>query len=269
MAGGLRTLEERGQGAGQGRGRAAGRSAGAGSIFPLGTDEEPTALAAEDATLTETAPLDNSRALALADFAPTASGPVDAALRWAYRIGVPGALLAAPFRKPAKLRLLATVESPLAGDRAAGMALRAGHFLVHGVRAPIAQMEFGSSARLTPPFARVVHGFSWLRDLSSACSREQGVPAAERVILAWLDANTVRPGIGAAKSSVCSSSIPAAAPPGASRAQASGCSPGWSTRRWCSRARTRRCARACSRRSPRPRAGSTAMSSAPRTGWAR
>ncbi len=199
MAGGLRTLkrEERGQGAGPGP----GPSAGAGSIFPLGTDEEPTALAAEDATLTETAPLDNSRALALADFAPTASGPVDAALRWAYRIGVPGALLAAPFRKPARLRLLATVESPLAGDRAAGMALRAGHFLVHGVRAPIAQMEFGSSARLTPPFARVVHGFSWLRDLSSACSREQGVPAAERVILAWLDANTVRPGIGAAKSS--------------------------------------------------------------------
>ena len=194
MESGLRTL---GTSSAQSDEREHGEVRGAGSIFPLGAEQEPTVLPADEGTLTETAPLDNSRALALADFAPVSSGPVDAALRWAYRIGVPGSLLAAPFRKPAKLRLLATVESPLEGDRAAGMALRAGHFLVHGVRAPIAQMEFASSARLTPPFARVVHGFSWLRDLSSAASREQGVPAAERVIQAWLDANSAPRGVGA------------------------------------------------------------------------
>lgn len=194
MESGLRTL---GNSSAQSDEREHGEVRGAGSIFPLGAEQEPTVLPADEGTLTETAPLDNSRALALADFAPVSSGPVDAALRWAYRIGVPGSLLAAPFRKPAKLRLLATVESPLEGDRAAGMALRAGHFLVHGVRAPIAQMEFASSARLTPPFARVVHGFSWLRDLSSAASREQGVPAAERVIHAWLDANSAPRGVGA------------------------------------------------------------------------
>ena len=133
--------------------------------------------------------LEPGRALALADFAPPSLGPGERLIRFAYRLGVPGATLAAPFGKPAKLRLLATVESPLTGDRAAGIALRAGHFLVHGVKAPIAQMDFAPAARLTPPFERVVHGFAWLRDLAASAPREQCVPTAERVIGAWLAAN--------------------------------------------------------------------------------
>lgn len=133
--------------------------------------------------------LEPGRALALADFAPPSLGPGERLIRFAYRLGVPGATLAAPFGKPAKLRLLATVESPLTGDRAAGIALRAGHFLVHGVKAPIAQMDFAPAARLTPPFERVVHGFAWLRDLAESAPREQCLPTAERVIGAWLAAN--------------------------------------------------------------------------------
>lgn len=77
------------------------------------------------------------------------------------------------------------------------MALRAGHFLVHGVKAPIAQMDFAPAARLTPPFERVVHGFAWLRDLAECAPREQCVPTAERVLGAWLSANP-RPGKGPA-----------------------------------------------------------------------
>ncbi|WP_336985366.1 heparinase II/III family protein [Altererythrobacter aquiaggeris] len=137
------------------------------------------------------------RALALADFQPPKTGAGEKLIRLAYRLGVPGSTLTAPFRKPGKSRLLATVESPLTGDRSAGVALRAGHFLVHGVKAPITQMDFAPKALLTPPFERTVHGFSWLRDLASCGPREQCAPTAERVLTAWLDANP-KTGKGAA-----------------------------------------------------------------------
>lgn len=133
--------------------------------------------------------LEPGRSLVLADLAAPRLGAGEALIRFAYRMGVSGATLTAPFAKAAKPRLLGTVESPLAGDRAAGVALRAGHFLIYGVKAPIAQMEFGSSVRLTPPFERTVHGFGWLRDLAASAPREQCVATAERVLRAWLDAN--------------------------------------------------------------------------------
>ncbi len=151
----------------------------------LPDDDEP--LVQRD--MRETVPLEPGRSLALADFAPPRAGPIDATLRWAYRIGVPASFLVSPFRKPVRPRLLATVESPVPGERACGVALRTGHFLVYGVKAPIEQMEFASAARLTPPFARVVHGFGWLRDLSSCAPREQCTGTAERVLKLWLDAN--------------------------------------------------------------------------------
>jgi uncharacterized heparinase superfamily protein len=166
--------------------------------------------AAEDGVLTEVLArqdrqaradeaMDPSRALALADFAPPAVGAGERLIRLAYRLGVRGSL--APFRKATRPRLLATVQNPLRGDGAAGTALRAGHFLVHGLKVPIAQADFGGAARLTPPVERVAHTFSWLADLEAAAPREQGVPVAERIIAAWLDANPKapsRPGKGAA-----------------------------------------------------------------------
>lgn len=140
--------------------------------------------------------LASSRALTLSDFVPPSAGPSERLLRFAYRLGVPGSTLASPFRKPLKTRILATVESPLLGDRAAGMALRAGHFLIHGVKAPIAQMDFApAQGRLTPPFERVVHGFGWLRDLALCGPREQCAPTAQRICEAWLKANPA-PGKG-------------------------------------------------------------------------
>ncbi len=142
-------------------------------------------------------PVDPGKALAISDFVPPSAGPGERLIRLAYRLGVPGSTLVSPFRKPPRARLLATVESPLEGDRAAGMALRAGHFLVHGAKSPIAQMDFESSSRLSPPFERVVHGFSWLRDLASSAPREQCLATAERICVAWLDENEV-PAKGAA-----------------------------------------------------------------------
>ena len=133
--------------------------------------------------------IEPGRALALSDFDPPETTAGERLIRLAYRLGMSGATLAAPFRRPAKPRLLATAQSPLAGDRVSGMALRAGHFLVHGVKAPIAQVDFTPAAKLTPPFERTVHGFTWLRDLEASAPRTQCTHTAERVLAAWLEAN--------------------------------------------------------------------------------
>lgn len=142
-------------------------------------------------------PRQPGRALALTDLRPPATSAGERMMRFAYRLGVPASTLVAPFSKPARLRLLATVESPLPGDRVAGMALRAGHFLVYGVKAPITQIDLSPAAKLTPPFEKMVHGFGWLRDLDACAAREQCAPTAERILAAWLDANP-RPGRGPA-----------------------------------------------------------------------
>ncbi|WP_194955751.1 heparinase II/III family protein [Tsuneonella amylolytica] len=164
--------------------------------LPLGSAGEPhVLLPGDDAPETVIEP---GRALALADFSAPSVGAGEALIRLAYRMGVSGATLARPFGKPARPRLLGTVDSPLVGDRAAGVALRAGHFLVHGVKAPIAQMDFQPVAKLTPPFERTVHGFTWMRDLAACGPREQCTATAERVLAAWLKANH-RPGKSARK----------------------------------------------------------------------
>ncbi|HSG56157.1 MAG TPA: heparinase II/III family protein [Paracoccaceae bacterium] len=129
------------------------------------------------------------RALALSDFNPPEISAGERLLRLAYRLGIPGSTLAAPFRKPLRPRLLATVESPVEGDRVAGMALRAGHFLIHGVKAPIGQIDFAPAAKLTPPFERAVHGFTWLRDLSASGTLPQCAPTAQRILSLWSQAN--------------------------------------------------------------------------------
>lgn len=151
-------------------------------------------------SLTSAKPIESGRALAIADFDPPETTLSERIVRLAYRLGVSGHTLTAPFRKPVRPRLLATVESPLVGDRVAGMALRAGHFLVLGVKTPIAQADFSPAAKLPPPFERVVHGFTWLRDLEASPPRAQCSHTAERVLLAWLDANEAKgsPGKGAA-----------------------------------------------------------------------
>jgi uncharacterized heparinase superfamily protein len=137
------------------------------------------------------------RALALADFAVPETTVGERLIRLAYKLGVPGPTLVAPFRKRAALRLLATVENPLPGDRVAGMALRAGHFLIHGIKVPIEQMDFSPVARLAPPFERTIHEFSWLADLDACAPRQQCTQVAERILTAWLEANP-HPGKGTA-----------------------------------------------------------------------
>ncbi|QDH33351.1 heparinase II/III family protein [Porphyrobacter sp. YT40] len=150
-------------------------------LLTLAEGQEPAAETAEIAP-----PQEPSRALALTDVIAPRSGPGEALVRLAYRIGIPGHAIAAPFRRPQALRVLATVESPNRGDRAVGTALRAGHFLIHGVRLPIASFDFSLSAHHAPGVERVVHSFSWLADLAASASRADGAAVAERIAGQWL-----------------------------------------------------------------------------------
>jgi len=148
--------------------------------------DEPLAKTAEPNEPAEV--IEPGRALALADFAPPSLSAGERLIRLAYRLGISGPALTAPFRKPVRPRLLATVESPMRGDPVAGTALRAGHFLIHGVKVPIGQIDFSRAAKLSPPFERTMHGFTWLRDLDACAPRAQCTQTAERVLTAWLDA---------------------------------------------------------------------------------
>ncbi len=156
--------------------------------LPRNRNEPLIRAVAETALEDEPAALEPTRALVPADFAPRAN-PFDAAIGWAYRLGIPGALLAAPLRKPARLRLLGTVASPLDGDRARGTAIRAGHFVVEGLKLPLADVDFSPTARSAMPLQRLLHGFSWLRDLAAAAPRQTAAPIAEALAARWLDHN--------------------------------------------------------------------------------
>ncbi|MBA4162206.1 MAG: heparinase [Novosphingobium sp.] len=170
--------------------------------LPLGaSDESGLVNEAADDTPAPGEVVEPGRALALADFASPSINAGERLIRLAYRLGVPGSTLAAPLRKAAKPRLLATATNPLPGSKVAGTALRAGHFLVHGVKSPIAQIDFAGAARMAPPLERVVHSFAWLADLEACAPREAVAGVAERIMGAWLGANPKppsRPGKGPA-----------------------------------------------------------------------
>ncbi|WP_395392321.1 heparinase II/III family protein [Novosphingobium sp. BL-8A] len=137
--------------------------------------------------------IDTGRDIALADFSPPSTGAADRFIRFAYRLGVPATMLTSPLGRKPRTRLLATVSNTLPGNATAGTALRAGHFLVHGAKTPIAQVDYAGAARVTPPLERAVHSFSWLTDLEACAPREQCVPVAERILTSWLQANPAPP----------------------------------------------------------------------------
>ncbi|MEO0644199.1 MAG: heparinase II/III family protein [Pseudomonadota bacterium] len=136
---------------------------------------------------------ETSRALALADVIAPRTSAGEALIRMAYRMGVPGHALAAPFRRASSPRLLAQVEAPVMGDRTAGTALRAGHFLIDSVKTPIAQLDFAGQTRLAPGIERSLHSFSWLYDLAASAPREACVEVAGRIARDWLAANAHPP----------------------------------------------------------------------------
>lgn len=136
---------------------------------------------------------ESSRALALTDVIAPRTGAGEALIRMAYRMGVPGHALSAPFRRASAPRLLAQVHTPITGDRTAGTALRAGHFLVDSVKLPIAEIDFTGQARIAPGIERSLHSFSWLYDLAASAPLEACNEVAQRITQGWLDAHGEAP----------------------------------------------------------------------------
>ena len=83
------------------------------------------------------------------------------------------------------LKLTAVPRDHVHGNRQRGDALLAGRFTVGSDILPLADLDFGqvdSSTRL----GEQLEGFSWLRDLAAAASREGGARLAEAVVGRWL-----------------------------------------------------------------------------------
>ncbi|MBX9814601.1 MAG: heparinase [Proteobacteria bacterium SG_bin5] len=85
------------------------------------------------------------------------------------------------------LKLVAVPDDPMLGDVTRGQALLAGRLEFHGESLALEGLDL-AKAKLSPRLAEHLHGFAWLRDLSTVATRAQGAPIAEVVMQAWLDA---------------------------------------------------------------------------------
>lgn len=83
------------------------------------------------------------------------------------------------------LKLLGVPADPVPGDKRAGTAIRAGHFLHRGLKLPLGELDF-AALTVAPTFADYLHSFAWLRDLSATGNRADGAPIAEAVVRHWL-----------------------------------------------------------------------------------
>ncbi len=97
-----------------------------------------------------------------------------------------GSLLTRLFgQRRAPLKLLAVPRDHVQGDRTRGDQLLAGEF-VHGPdRIALAGLDFAALGTASP-LATDLHGFSWLRDLAAAASRDRGAGVATAVASRWL-----------------------------------------------------------------------------------
>jgi uncharacterized heparinase superfamily protein len=89
-------------------------------------------------------------------------------------------------RKP--LKLVAVPRDHVAGDRQRGTALVSGKFGVGSEAISLGDLDF-AAVGAEGPLAEQLQGFSWLRDLAAASSREDGARLAEAVIGRWLIAH--------------------------------------------------------------------------------
>jgi uncharacterized heparinase superfamily protein len=83
------------------------------------------------------------------------------------------------------LKILAVPRDHVHGDRQRGDSLLAGHFTVGSGALPLKDLDFGQIGARSS-LAERLQGFSWLRDLAAAASREKGARLAEAVVGRWL-----------------------------------------------------------------------------------
>ena len=89
------------------------------------------------------------------------------------------------------LRLTAVPRDHVAGSRARGDALLAGHYQLGGESVALADLDFAALGT-QGPLAAELQGFSWLRDLAAAAGRERGARLAEAITGRWLVAHGTR-----------------------------------------------------------------------------
>lgn len=86
------------------------------------------------------------------------------------------------------LKLIAVPDDPVMGDVARGRALLDGQVAFGGETRPIAALDM-KRPDTSAAFTDHVHGFAWLRDLSTVATRATGAPVAEALMARWLDAH--------------------------------------------------------------------------------
>ena len=89
------------------------------------------------------------------------------------------------------LRLVAVPRDHVAGDRQRGDALLAGKFIAGSDMLSLADLDFAEVGARSP-IAEQLQGFSWLRDLAAAATREKGARLAEAIAGRWLIAHGTR-----------------------------------------------------------------------------
>jgi uncharacterized heparinase superfamily protein len=89
------------------------------------------------------------------------------------------------------LKLAAVPRDHVAGDRQRGEALLAGRFISGNAALALADLDF-ASVGASEALAGQLQGFSWLRDLAAAASREKGARLAEALVGRWLLAHGTR-----------------------------------------------------------------------------
>lgn len=89
------------------------------------------------------------------------------------------------------LKLVAVPRDHVQGDRQRGEAIIAGRFTLGTESIPLAELDFAGLG-VDSAAAQQLQGFSWLRDLSAAASREKGARVAEALAGRWLLAHGTR-----------------------------------------------------------------------------
>ncbi|MFL6763078.1 MAG: heparinase II/III family protein [Sphingomicrobium sp.] len=96
-----------------------------------------------------------------------------------------GSLLSRLRRSRQPLKLVAVPRDHVHGERSRGDTILRGQFSVGTQTLPLKDLDFGAvGAKGT--LAEQLQGFSWLRDLAAAASREKGARLAEAVVGRWL-----------------------------------------------------------------------------------
>ena len=111
--------------------------------------------------------------------------PGSAAQRDVVRKLARGSLLSRFKASRQPLKLAAVPRDHVAGDRQRGAALLSGKFSVGSEAISLGDLDF-AAVGVDGPLAEELQGFSWLRDLAAAASRENGARLAEAVIGRWL-----------------------------------------------------------------------------------